>query len=335
MKKQTAMFLSFSALLTIGAMSPQVLWHADKTSHRSPASIEQKDRLSEMALKSLTQKIEPKKDKMDVLLDDLAQDTRKKEQAKIDSQELKPLEKVELKLDTKVSSVEAPAPLKDLEHKSVAIESREVKLVEVEAQVSCLKEKQPKELEAEVKKLMEDKEKIMKELEELKASKKPDDKKEKKVAKTDYNEDILGIMSQLTSLMISQQQQSMMMMTNMFSMFQAQQPKQQSWYSPMSDYMSPYAFNASQFEFPNHKSIYSLEGMGQDVGLKYGYQSKPFYDYDYSRMPAQQSDFGPMFERSQFDLTGSFQPQKLEARPHNGFDFRPGVDSMSMDRISF
>lgn len=261
MKKQTAMFLSFSALLTIGAMSPQVLWHADKNSHRSPASVEQK----------------------------------------------------------------APE-----------------KIASVEAEVSCLKDKQPKELEAEVKKLMEDKEKIMKELEELKASKekseeKLEDKKEKKVAKVDYNEDILGIMSQLTSMMISQQQQSQMMMTQMFSMFQAQQPKQQSYYSPMSDYTSPYAFSVSQFEYSNqnHKSIYSLEGMGHNIGLGYPTNSHGGFPAYFNRTPAGQSDFGPMFERSQFDATGSFQPQTLEARPHNGFDFRAGVEAMSMERISF
>ena len=341
MKKQTAMFLSFSALLTIGAMSPNVLWHANKISFRAPASFqpkEDKENIVEMTMKALAQKDEQPKDKMETLLDNLTDDTKKKEEEK--------------------KEAEAKAPLKELEHKEAAIESREVKLVKVEAQVSCLKEQQPKDLEADIKKLMEDKEKIMKELEELKAATKvakkedkpeekkdekkeeiKDDKKDKKLAKTDYNEDIVGIMSQLSSLMISQQQQSMAMMTQMFSMFQAQQPKQQSsWYSPMSDYMSPYAFNASQYNFPNNKSIYSLDyGIGHKVGLgyNYGYHSSPYSYSDYSdtRVPAQEANYGSMFEVSYISSEDSFQPQTLVARPHNGFDFRQGTDAMSMQRI--
>ena len=297
MKKQTAMFWSISALLTISAVAPHVLWQTKKETHRSPSSIDQKDQISD---------------------------------------KLKELEVVDVKSHGPVAAVVAEAPLKDLEHKEVAIASREVKKVEVEAQISCVKDKQPKDLEAEVKKLMEDKEKIMKELEELKAASKKEDKKDdkKKVAKTDYNEDILGIMSQLSSLMVSQQQQQMQMMNQMFSMFQTQQPKQQSWYSPLSDYMSPYAFHASQFDFPGYSSPYSMEGIGSRVGLGYPSSSTHggFPEY-FSRTPAQQSDFGPMFERSQFNDADSFQPQTV--RPHNGFNFSQGTDAMTMQRMQF
>ena len=208
----------------------------------------------------------------------------------------------------------------------------EIKKEVVEAQITCAKEKQPKDLEAEVKKLMEDKEQIMKELEELKAAGKKEEIK--KVSKFENQDDILGIMSQLSSLMVSQQQQQMMMMNQMFSLFQTQQPKQQSWYSPLSDYMSPYAFNASQFQFPSSKSLYSLDGIGHGIGL--GYPSTYSYgghsDY-FNRTPAQQADFGPMFERSQFNEADSFQPQV--AKPHNGFNFFQYPDAMSMERVQF
>lgn len=288
MKKQTAMFLSFTALLTISAFAPHVFWQADKT-NRFPASLEE-DRLEELA--------------------------QKKEVPKLS------------------------------ELKAVEIKSQEVKLVEVDAQVSCLKEAQPKELEAEVKKLMEDKEAILKELAELKKAKNTEEKKEdikeddkKKIVKTDYNQDILGIMSQLTSLMVSQQQQQMSMMTQMFSMFQMQQPKQtSSWNSPMSDYMSPYAFNASNFEFPRHQSIYSLSGLGNNIGLGYsgGGMSEMYGEALSARTPAQ-FDNQPMFDRSHIE-SESFQPRVLTPKdmvPHNGYDFRPGTDALNMKRVQF
>ncbi|MBC7427977.1 MAG: hypothetical protein H7336_05150 [Bacteriovorax sp.] len=191
--------------------------------------------------------------------------------------------------------------------------------------------------------MMEDKEAVIKELAELKKSKKEKDedkleaKKEKKIAKTDNTEDVLGIMSQLTSLMISQQQQQMLMMTQMFSMFQAQQPKQQSYYSgfsPMSDYISPYAFNASSFEFPRNESPYSLSGFNSRVGLNSDY-GRSYLSYD--RAPASQRDYGTMFDRSYLDNSeeSAFQPQILQPRSHNGFNFSSGTNAMDMQKVQF
>lgn len=315
MKKQSAMFWSFSALLAIGAMSPHVLWHADKISARSPSSVHQVDRFNENIINSLFEKKEEPKSEMDKLLDNIAEDTKEKE------------------LKAKEAEL---TPLKELVPMSVGSESREVKSVVVG---ECSKETQPKELEAEIKQLMEDKAKVINEIEELKESK----KEKKKTAKADYNEDIIGIMSQLSSLMISQQQQSMVMMNQMFSMFQSQQPKQQPWYSPMSDYMSPYAFNASNFMFPkpSYDLMYPMN-MGSGIGLTYDHELA--YSV-YNRQPAHAQtqnsalglktsyDFGPMFETGYIDNTDSFQPQILQARPHNGYDFRNGMDAMNMQKI--
>jgi hypothetical protein len=61
MKKQTAyMFLSVSALLTLNAFAPQVLWHANKTNNRFPASS-----ISEIAHQEIT----IDKDKLESLSD--------------------------------------------------------------------------------------------------------------------------------------------------------------------------------------------------------------------------------------------------------------------------
>ncbi|MBC7712428.1 MAG: hypothetical protein H7177_03765 [Rhizobacter sp.] len=339
MKKQTAMVLSFSALLTMAAIAPHVIWQADKT-NRAPSSVEQKDFFSNQTNKLLIEKtVAPKKDKMDKLLDDLAADTKKKEEEAAKSEKAKSdFRQSEIAERNKTEEV----PLKKLEE--VKIASLEVKKVDVDAQVSCLKEKQPADLEAQIKKLMEDKEAVVKELAELKKSKKDEpkdevvkEKKEKKASIADNTEDVLGIMSQLTSLMISQQQQQMLMMTQMFSMFQMQQPKQQSQqynaFSPLSEYMSPYAFNASSFEFPKNESPYSLSGFNSRIGLNSDY-GRSFSSFE--RAPAsQQYESGIMFERGAFDETGSFQPQALQPRPHNGFDFRQNTSAMDMQRVEF
>ena len=296
MKKQTTIFLSFSALMAIGAMSPNILWHANKPVFRSPSSIQQKDPVNDLVIKSLIEKKEEEKTELDIMLDNIAEDSKPKESPLLS--------------------------LKDLVPMSVGSDSREVKSVIVE----CLKESQPKELEVEIKKLMEDKAKIINEIEELKVV-----KKEKNVTKTDYNQDIFGIMSQLTSLMASQQQQSMAMMTQMFSMFQTQQPKQHSWYSPMSDYMSPYAFNASDMVFPkpNYELLYPMN-MGSQIGLTLDY-NRAYSAFD--RQPAQKMDLDPMFEKNYLGNEASFQPQALQVRPHNGFNFVQPDDAMGMQRI--
>ncbi len=270
MKKQTALFLSFSALLAIGALAPKIQWNAG-LANRFPASVE----------------------------------------------------------DVKGE-----------------IQAQSVAAVVINEEIACLKDKQPKELEAEVKKLMDDKEAILNELAELKKSKKDEtkieNKDDKKVLAKNENESILDIMSQLTALMMSQQQQQTIMMNQMFSMFQVQQPKEQSWYSPLSEYMSPYAFNAGQFRFPEFERTDSLLGMGHNIGLGYDMHSmhRGNTAYDLQRAPAEQFqapvtnfDFG--MTRSPLE-SNSFQPGlQLQQRPHQGFDFNKLNDGSDLERQNF
>jgi hypothetical protein len=306
MKKQTTMVLSLSALLAIGTIAPHVIWQANTDSKRAPASVEQKDLFSNPTNKLLIEKI------------------TKKNEAKVDEA---PLKKIEVAKD----------------------HSLEVKKADIDAQVTCLKEKQPADLEAQIKKLVEDKEAVVKELAELKKSKKSDDlfedkkievKQEKKIVKSDNTEDVLGIMSQLTSLMVSQQQQQMMMMTQMFSMFQNQQPKQQSQYnafSPLSEYMSPYAFNANSFAMPSYDHSFndSLYGMENQVGFNANYER---VHSNFDRAPAQfdhQAYQSMLPNMSAFGNDGSIQPQNQTPRPHNGFNFQQGTNAIDMQRVEF
>lgn len=229
----------------------------------------------------------------------------------------------------------------------------ELKKKEEEIAVQCLKDKSSK-LEDEIKKLVDDKKAILKQLADLKKDKKEDkeddaddkedkkeDKKDKKgVAKVEQ-QDVLGIMSQLTSLMLSQQEQQMMMMDQMFSMMssmqrpQAQYQRQSPYdmFSPVSSYMSPYAYNHNSFNnmrFSQYNpygefSDYPLMG---NVGINYGQAMDA--DYDYRRAP---SNEGQKFER------GYFQPEAHNMQsqtpvPHDGFDF--GATTLSnFNRVRF
>lgn len=147
-------------------------------------------------------------------------------------------------------------------------------------QINCLKEEKDK-LESDMKKLVEDKQQILKELDELKDKKKDssetkeakkEDKKDDKKAESKKEEaashDVVDVMFQMTSLMISQQQQQTLMMNQMFSMMNMQMqnfayPKQSSW----SNYVSPYAFDYKTLQASHNP--YSLENLGKsfNVGL--------------------------------------------------------------------
>lgn len=265
MKKQSMMFLTFSALLTVNAFAPQMFWDQNKTTGRFPSSLEE-DRLEKLEIE-------------------------KKEQAK----------KEELKKN--------------------------------EITVQCLKDDKSSKLDEEIKKLMADKQAILKELDELKKAKKEDKKEDapkkdeakKEIVKTD-NQEILSIMSQLTSLMVSQQQQQAMMMQQMFSMMAQQKPQYSNPYDSfsMNEFMSPYAYIHNDFQdnsqdfFPGYYSSrvgIGYPGIGIGGYTPYKQQQQPMMDMN--RAPSNQQDqmeryyFQPQFQQQQ-----SSQPM-----PHNGFDF--------------
>lgn len=150
MKKQVAVVLSFSALLTLSAFAPKLLWQEHKNVNRFPASKEDP-------------KIEEKKQDVDVI-------------------------------------------------------KKEIKIKSEEATVQCLKDEQSTALEEEIKKLVADKEAIIKQIDDLKAKKEKSPALDKKVAQATDKEDVVALISQMASMMISQQEQQQMLMQQMFTM---------------------------------------------------------------------------------------------------------------------
>ena len=208
-----------------------------------------------------------------------------------------------------------PSSLEEDRLEALEIEKKEkekelAKVVENKAedkkdeQVQCLKDDKSYKLEEEIKKLVTDKESILKELADLKKvkkeepAKKEDEKKEevkKPVAKKEAQEDVLGIMSQLTSLMISQQQQQMMMMQEMFSMMSFAH-KSQQYSSPrsyhnsyMNEYMSPFAYQHDSFVQREYRSPYSFDTMNYGIGLMWNQQPQAQVQPQPARMPSAQS----------------------------------------------
>lgn len=276
MKKQTAVVVSFSALLTLSAFAPKVLWQEKHSVNRFPASEEAitppKKSLYEMREmdKHLQEKIEVKKE---------------------------------------------------------------------EAQVSCLKDQQPSALEEEIKKLMADKEAIMKEIADLKKDKKEEpteDKKEKKeVARFTEKEDFVTLISQMTSLMVSQQQQQQMIMEQMFSMMSQMQMPQNK-----QNFMSPYSFEQS---YPQAYSAYpELSTLGYNVGISYGpqasqeaqaYQNPYAIQLEQSQMRAPSAQYEPAFLPRSMSVQPQLQSQYM---PGNyGFDFSNAHSSYDMERVQF
>lgn len=169
--------------------------------------------------------------------------------------------------------------------------------------VQCLKDDKASKLEEEIKKLMSDKESILKELADLKKEKKeepakkeePKEEVKKPVAKKESQESVLDIMSQLTSLMISQQQQQMMMMQEMFSMMSYSQRSYQNPYSRsmrnsyMDEYMSPFAYQHDSYAQPQYRSPYSFDQMNYGVGLMWNQPPQAQVQQQPARMPSAQS----------------------------------------------
>lgn len=203
-------------------------------------------------------------------------------------------------------------------------------------QINCLKEEKDK-LEKDIKKLIDDKEKIVKELDEVKAKKDPEEKvseekkkeKEKKDKKIAADNEVFDLMFDMTSLLMSQQQQQTMMMNQMFSMMSSamqrfsypQQPQQQ--YDSLFPFgqfgtvagHNPYSLESLGSSFSLHHAKWnplSLEGVG-GIGLGHQYTShQNIYQDNFVKTPYRYPAEQPaQLERQQL----LFQP------PIHGYDF--------------
>ena len=295
MKKNTSLFLTFTALMAINAFAPHYFWSQSLSSSRAPSSLEE-DRLEELALKE-KQLAE-------------AEAKKKEEQAGKSNDTVR----------------------------------------------SCTTAVEKLSLDQELKKLLADKEAILKEIADLREEKKkaselaknekekelPKKSKDKEVkeprmASVENNsQDLIAVMSSLTSLMISQQQQQMLMMTQMYSMMaQPRVQREQSPYEIIQQYVSPYAFSHSSL--PYERADYSLANHARNVGLRFGYQNV-------QQQPEQAQISGPGLKMPSQEQMGSGyqlirepssnQGLKLnENQQHNfptnheGFDFTKGPTS--------
>lgn len=196
------------------------------------------------------------------------------------------------------ASEEAITPPKKSLYERRELDMKKEEVKKVDEQISCLKDQQPSALEEEIKKLMADKEAIMKEIEELKAKKDEPKEHEKKVSKKEDKEDFVSLVSQMTSLMISQQQQQTMLMQQMFTMMnQMQQAPQMS--QLQQNLMNPYAYDMhakNNFSYPQAFQMQPMSEfgsefgrLGQQVGMSY--QSQPQsqgYQNPYALQPQEQ-----------------------------------------------
>lgn len=169
----------------------------------------------------------------------------------------------------------------------------------------CKSELKGEKLEADVKKLLEDKEAVLKEVDGLKK----DQALEKKPSE---NSELIALMSQLTTMFSAQMQSQMQMQIQMLTMFS----QMKNSFMPEA---SPYAFNPSPFS--NIQNFGSPQA-GQYGGFGVGIQASPWtaYQNPYSIMPnldrqqlpqSGNSSFGFGFDFNQTPATS--EQQRLPA----------------------
>lgn len=209
--------------------------------------------------------------------------------------------------------------------------------------VACKSESKGEKLEADIKKLLEDKESILKQIDGLKKENEdlklkltvaPEAKKQQLAPREEShkseNAEVILLMSQMTTMFSAQMQSQMQMQLQMMSIFSQMQN------NPVPQ-MSPYAYLPSQFSngqnfghrHPNsyngHPTLHDSIGLGaMDVGISA--PASPWSDYHnpYSIMPsmtrqqlASPSDYGFSFNRPS---------------PIQGFDFNQAPATFEQGR---
>lgn len=153
------------------------------------------------------------------------------------------------------------------------------------ANLLCLAKNEAAKLSEEVKKLLKDKEEVVAEIDKLKKENEDFKKSsEDKVKKPVSNEDVVSMLSQMTNLMLSQQQLQMQMQNQMFSMMN---PMNNNSSMNMFNQFNPYAYNPYNLNFnygfntgiysspyPSMNSMDSMMGYyGNSIGLGSSFHS--------------------------------------------------------------
>lgn len=213
-------------------------------------------------------------------------------------------------------------------------------------QINCLKEEKDR-LEKDMKKLVEDKEKIVQQLDELKSSKKDrsedesEDKHEKKdgkkVVAENRDQDMADLMGYFTYMLLNQQEQQQAMMNQMFSF--------------MTQSMQSFVYSQPQYDlgYQTKWNPYSLEGVGEmgyhhsrhnqysfdfgngaGNGIGLGMNGQSFYQNPYSQN--QQQDFVKTPHRYPAQMQTPMQLERgqiLSQPPVSGYDFNPAAPMQS------
>ena len=283
MNKQSLMLITFSAMLSLNAFAPQLVWENKHTVFRAPSSLEE-DRLEALELKKI-------------------EEARAKDKAIADAKEA--------------------------------------------AAVQCKKD-EAASLEEQMKKLIADKEKLLKELEELASLKKAKlnevsseivaDAPKKDSTSKKENPDLMMILSQVTSFMVTQQEQQAKMMNFFFSMMPYMQQQQRS-SEPRAQYFSPYAFSDGE-RFGNTYALmpstdYSLIGrQSHRIGLGTRFDNLSPYSNDENN---QKDISGPGLRAPSQTNERAYNPYEMQRsmypQVHDGYDFTGS--QMTFKRVQF
>ncbi|MBC7537771.1 MAG: hypothetical protein H7281_03060 [Bacteriovorax sp.] len=340
MKANKLIFCTVASLLSIQSMSPDLIINLQQSAGRMPASA------ATPAKKVVVKKAVTSKEMKD-LKDKLAQlevDLKNKEillDQKAKEIELLKNNKTEEKIDalTKLI-VEQKADVDKLKNDIKNSEVKDVKIlnqnkVAVEV-VVCKSESKGEKLEADIKKLLDDKEEVLKRVDGLKkendelklkltvAAEPKAEVKKQEIAKVDVkvdkdtekeedkapvkksqaleaksqNSELMALMSQMTTMFSAQMQNQMQMQVQMMNMLSQMQTNMM----PQMNQYSPSIFSNSGRYFGLSDNI---DLLGSEVGIHS--QSSPWSDYSnpYSIMPSMNrqqishtSDFGFSFNQT-------------------------------------
>ncbi|MBY0414481.1 MAG: hypothetical protein K2Q18_09960 [Bdellovibrionales bacterium] len=370
MKKQANMFFTLAALLTLTSFAPKTFWQEEASiSNRLPASLEDKEMI--FPLESDKAIDEP------IFKQDNRSDIEKLPETQQMFKGSKPLEPISIKefehKPIPVDKITQEALEKLPEIKVAQVEKLEVKTVEVKKEEKKEDKKEDKKEEAkkeeseqvvckaeepdlkkEIDDLVKRNEKLIAELDEVKKDKK--EKKERRdkfeanlpkysyqeFKESDYNSNYMSMMmmSQMTAMMYSQQQQNADIMSQMFSLMSSNMSAQQQ--------RPQYARSF----FPSQESFHQLRPLTlSDYQIGVGYEQYPVVQMnmqDRQRNPSAQNSEQHQVQpvnnnvyniyNGEYGAMKAHEPQLTNPVPHNGFNFGSGTDlnaSNDLSRIMF
>lgn len=341
MKANKILFATVLSLITFQAMSPNEI-----LSSRAPASA----LVSEAASSSASAAIQNSEIK---IINNIIVASDNNDKKFVTPEEMKALQDKLALLEKSVKNKEALLAQKALQAedkiqaltKTIAEQKSEIGVLkddiknseirDVEAQnknnaaieaILCKAESKGEKLEADIKKLLEDQQAVVKEVEGLKKENqdlksKVAEKKEE--PKKSENSELVALMAQMTTMFTTQMQSQMQMQVQMMSMLSQMQNN----FMPQ---VSPYAFNPSQFsniQSFGYPQAGQFGGFG-NVGISAA--ATPWSDYQnpYSMMPSLNRQYLPQATDFGFDFSQPMvapQQQRVPAEQGLPSPFRSQV----------